>query len=173
MNDLKDAIQSLAGTSDLADELIRRRFGADLEHLGEATASADDPDFDYEDVLDDVISDDLDTSDPHVIRKLSIVVLRLLDRLSILESQGSEDSDEQEVDDEELDRQLGDFRRSLRGKRVGDLQIFYGRSLLSQMKKGTRYLVSRELVDYARSLNKEPDALWLDVVRNKGLIAGE
>jgi hypothetical protein len=181
---LKDAIASVYGKSELADEIIKRRFGNLISESGEVddtdlvveSASQDSlSDDDLDDILDDVITNKFIDTGKSATKKLMNVVLMLTEQIASLESiidQANNEETEEDSEQEEKEKQvqLDAFRASLKGSRSGDLRLFYNRKMLETMRPNTRYLICRELVEYSASINKEPLNIWALLVYTHGVM---
>ena len=102
---------------------------------------------------------------------LSHMILTLYNRVERLEEENTRLASELESyqqTEEELHDELEDFRLSLSGSTVGDLMVRYDVENLLSFEPRTRIIICRELIDYARSLQKEPSVLWKSLVSNDG-----
>ena len=167
---LTDAIESIAGTSELADAIIARRFG-DMESLSASQSTTTLTDDQYQDIIDDILANRFDTKNSDGARQLMLVVLRLLDELSSAQDrdQGEEKDHDTEVDERNMEK-LAQFREAIQGARIGDLRCYYTDSLFKGMKQETRSLVAQALVEYSHSLDKEPYRLWVSLMQNNGIM---
>lgn len=168
MSELNEAIASILGKSEMADAIIKRRFGDMVSESSAAPAEIDDEDYDR--ILDDVLSNQFNASDKEATRQLLAVVVELTEQVADLTDQleSAEKDVSEKPDDEEIQRQVSKFRESIQGYRVGDLKCYYTEKLLKSFKKDTRFLVAKELVEYAVSKGKEPSQLWNSLVQNNG-----
>lgn len=181
---LKDAIASVYGKSELADEIIKRRFSNLISESGdieeddlvvEAASQDSLDDDDLEDILDDVTTNKFMDTGKSATKKLMGVVLMLTERIAALEDtidqvNNEETEEESEQDEKEKQLKLEVFRQSLKGSRSGDLRLFYDKKMLENMKPETRYLICRELVEYSDSINKEPLPIWSLLVSTRGVM---
>lgn len=166
MSELHAAIASIAGKSELADAIIQRRFGDMVSESASSTMEMDSEDYDA--ILDDVLTDQYKEKGDKAVRQLLTVILNLTEQIAELNESKDDDKPSEPVDEEETQKQVEAFRSTLQGSRVGDLRCYYTKALLGQMKKDTRYLVAKVLVEYAVDLKKEPAPLWSSLVQNNG-----
>ena len=169
MSELNEAIASILGKSELADAIIKRRFGDMVSESAAVPVELDEEDYDQ--ILDDVLSDQFNATGEKATRQLLTVVLKLAEQVAELNDQLDaleSDVPPQDTSDEERQEQIAKFRESLQGSRVGDLKCYYTKTMLQGLKKETRFLVAKELVEYASSRGKEPAQLWALLAQNNG-----
>lgn len=178
MTDISDAVKSVLGKSPVADDIIRRRYA----HMVSESAASAAPKTaeEYDELIDSVIENRFDVTGTNAVRDLLSVILHLTDKIDHLEDRlihaTNESNDEQDDSntsqkDSENEQQLNNFRELISGARVGDLKLYYNERFLRTIKNNeTRFLLARELVEYAKSQDKTPLDVWSLTVQNNGAL---
>ena len=162
-------IDRVRGTSDVADALLERHYSTPMSV--EAASSESEEADDNEALLDDVLRNQVDGSGEDTIRKLSKVILMLSDEISNLNRELDVlQIDRPDLTDDEIAPQIIEFRTNLKGKRSGDLKMFYDKAVFKPMRKKTRCLIAKELMEYVTTQGKEPAELWLNIVNKTGAL---
>lgn len=173
--DISIAIKSVIGTSEIADDLLRKRYPDEYEKIISESANSEDKpqEEEHDKIVGEVLKGEYRTPNKETVRKLSHVILQLTERVEslegLMETKDLEEGDN--IDDDTIAKQRSEFRNKISESRIGDLWHYYNENFFKSLKyQKTRVMIAQELLDHASANNKEPSQVWQTILANGGKI---